>query len=110
VDQTLTGHVRIDSPVLGGLFEVLTALSRPLVERAVEQKVRRFFNTVARVSRWAYQEPEELTAALDGNPEVEPGPTLTAFRALLLADRPPAWAQASFRLLDGGGLQLDDGP
>jgi len=109
VEQTLTGHVRIDTPILGGLADVLAVLSRPLIERAAERKVRRFFGTVARVSRWAYEEPEQLLAALDGNPEVEPGPALTAFRALLLADRPPTWAQAPFRLVDAA-LQGDDGP
>ncbi len=107
VEQSLTGHVRIDTPIIAGLAEILGALSRPLVERAVERKVRRFFNTVARVSRWAYDEPEQLLAGLDGHPEVEPGPTLTAFRALLLADRPPAWAQARFRLADDA-LRVDD--
>jgi hypothetical protein len=109
VEQALTGHVRIDTPLLGGLADVLAALSRPLIEREAERKVRRFFGTVARVCRWAYEEPDQLLAALDGNPEVEPGPALTAFRELLLADRPPAWAQASFRLVDSA-LQGDDGP
>jgi hypothetical protein len=52
------------------------------------------------VSAWAHDQPEQLAAALDGHPEVEPGATLTAFRTLLLADRPPAWAQATFRLTD----------
>ena len=66
----------------------------------LERKVRRFFRTVARVSRWAYDQPEQLATALDGHLEIEPGPTLAAFRAILLADRPPAWARASFRLTD----------
>jgi hypothetical protein len=60
--------------------------------------VRRFFNTVARVSRWAHDEPEQLAAALDGHPEVEPGAPAAAFRALLLAGRLPAWARTPFRL------------
>jgi hypothetical protein len=98
VEQSLTGHVRIDTPLVGTLALALGAVSRPLVERAVERKVRRFFNTVARVSRWAHDEPEQLAAALDGHPEVEPGPTLAAFRALLLDGRSPTWAQAPFRL------------
>ncbi len=98
VEQSLTGHVRIDTPLVGTLALAVGVLSRPLVERAVEGKVRRFFNTVARVSRWAHDEPEQLVAALDGHPEVQPGPTLAAFRALLLAGRAPAWAQAPFHL------------
>ena len=100
VDQSLTGHVRIDTPLVGALAQALGVLSRPVVERTVEGKVRRFFRTVARVSRWAYEEPEQLAAALEAHPEIEPGPTVAAFRALLLADRPPAWARASFRLTD----------
>jgi hypothetical protein len=98
VEQTLTGHVRIDGPVASTVAQVLQVLSRPALERAVERKVRRFFRTVARVSRWASDQPEQLAAALDGHPEVEPGPTLAAFRTLLLADRPPTWARAQFRL------------
>ncbi len=99
VEQNLTGHVRIDTPLVGALAQVVGALTRPLVEGAVERKVRRFFGTVARVSRWAYEEPEQFAAALDGHPEVEAGPTLTAFRAILLEGRPPAWARAPFRLV-----------
>lgn len=100
VDQSLTGHVLIDTPIVGALAQALGTFSRPLVERAAERKVRRFFRTVARVSRWAYDQPEQLATALDGHPGIEPGPTLAAFRAILLADRPPAWARASFRLTD----------
>ncbi len=99
VEQNLTGHVRIDTPLVGALAQVVGALTRPLVEAAVERKVRRFFSTIARVSRWAYEEPEQFAAALDGHPEVEAGPTLTAFRAILLEGRPPAWARAPFRLV-----------
>lgn len=98
VEQSLTGHIRIDTPIVGALAQLVSALSRPLVERTVERKVRRFFNTVARVSRWAHDEPEQLAAALDGHPAVESDPTLAAFRSILLAGRPPAWVQAPFRL------------
>jgi hypothetical protein len=98
VEQSLTGHVRIDTPIVGALAPIVAALSRPLVEAAVERKVRRFFATVARVSRWAADEPEQVAAALDGHPDVAPGPSLTAFRAILLEGRPPAWARAPFHL------------
>lgn len=108
VDSSLTGHIRIDTPVVGALAQVVSTLTRPLVERAVERKIRRFFDTVARVSRWAHDEPEQLAAALDGHPEMDSGPTFAAFRAVLLAGRPPAWARVSFRLLDGPLLDSVD--
>lgn len=106
VEQSLTGHVRIDTPVVGTVALVMGALSRPLVERTVERKVRHFFGTVARVSRWAYEEPEQIAAALDGHPEIEAGPTLAAFLDLLRDGRPPAWAQGRFQLA-GEAWRLD---
>jgi hypothetical protein len=109
VEQTLTGHVRIDTPLMGGLIHLVGALSRSLVEQAVEKKVRRFFGTVARVSRWAHDEPDQLLAALDGNPDVEAGPTLVAFRRILTEGRPPTWAHAPFRLAGETAARLDAG-
>lgn len=108
VDQTLTAHVRLDGALASSVARVLQLLSRPAVEREVERKVRRFFRTVARVSAWANDQPELLAAALDGHPEVQAGPTLVAFRALLLADRAPAWAQAPFSLTEDSPSR--DGP
>jgi hypothetical protein len=102
VEQSLTAHVRLDGGVATTVARILQALSRSAVEREVEKKVRRFFRTVARVSAWANDQPEQLAAALDGHPEVAPGPALAAFQTLLLADRPPAWARAPFRLIDDG--------
>ena len=99
VESSLTGHLRLDTPIAGAVTRVLGAVTRPLVERAVERKVRRFFNTVARVSRWAHDQPEQLAVALDGHPEVPQDETLAAFRAILLASRPPTWAAGPFRLL-----------
>lgn len=104
VESSLTGHLRLDTPLAGAVAQTAAALSRPIVERAVERKVRRFFGMVARLSRWAYDEPEQLAAALDGHPEVPEGPLLARFRAILLADRPPAWARAPFRLGVAGPL------
>ena len=98
VEQSLTGHLRIDTPIAGAVAQLAAAISRPLVERAVERKVRRFFNTVARVSRWAYDQPEQLAMALEGHPEVPESTTLATFRAILLADRHPAWANVPFHL------------
>ncbi len=101
VESSLTGHVRIDTPLVGAVAQAVTALSRSLVEQAVERKVRRFFGTVARLSRWAHDEPEKVATALDGHPDIPAGPALQAFRALLLAGRPPVWVQTRFRLLPG---------
>jgi hypothetical protein len=100
VDASVTGHVRLDTPLVGALAQLAAVVARPAVERAVERKVRRFFGTVARVSRWAYDEPEQIWAALEGHPEVPQDATLAAFREILLAGRPPAWMiSESFRLL-----------
>jgi hypothetical protein len=100
VDASVTGHVRLDTPVVGAFAQLAATVARPAVERAVERKVRRFFGTVARVSRWAYDQPEQIWAALEGHPEVPQDATLAAFREILLADRPPAWMIGeSFHLL-----------
>lgn len=96
---SLSGHLRVDTPLVGGFAQVVAVLARPAVERAVERKVRRFFGTVARLSRWAHDQPEEVVAALEGHPEVPQDATLEAFRAILLAGRPPRWATESFSVL-----------
>jgi len=98
-DVSVSGHLRLDTPLVGAVAQLATAVARPVVERAVERKVRRFFGTVARVSRWAYDEPEQMWAAIEGHPEVPQDATLAAFRQILLADRPPAWLDDGFRLL-----------
>jgi hypothetical protein len=98
-ETSLTGHVRIDTPLVGAVVQTVGLLARPLVERAVEEKVRRFFRTVARVSAWAHDRPVELAAALDQHPEIPDGETLTAFRALLLDGQRPSWAEGPFHLL-----------
>lgn len=105
-DVSLTGHLRVDTPLAGAVAALVTTFARPAVERAVERKVRRFFGTVARVSRWAYDQPEDLAAALERHPEVPDDETLVAFRRILLADRPPGWATEPFRLLPAGADAL----
>jgi len=110
VESTLTGYLRLDTPLVGAIAQVAGALSRPLVERAVERKVRRFFGTVARLSRWAHDQPEQLLAGLDGHADVPQDETLAAFQAILLADRPPAWAQAPFQLVPSGREDLETPP
>ncbi len=89
VEVSITGHVRLDTPLVGTVAQLATTLARPAVERAVERKVRRFFETVARVSRWAHDQPQEFWAALDGHPEIRQDATLVAFREILLAGQPP---------------------
>jgi RNase P protein component len=98
VEASLTGHLRLDTPLAGAVTRLVGTVSRSLVERAVERKVRRFFRTVARVSRWAHDQPELLAVALEGHPDVPQDDTLAAFRAILLAGRPPAWARVPVRL------------
>ena len=107
VDASVTGHVRLDTPLVGAVAQLATTLARPAVERAVERKVRRFFGTVARVSRWAYDEPEQIWAAVEGHPEVPQDATLSAFREILLAGRPPAWLDGTFRLLPADTAHLE---
>jgi hypothetical protein len=107
VDASVTGHIRLDTPLVGAVAQLATTLARPTVERAVERKVRRFFATVARVSRWAHDQPEQIWAALEGHPEVRQDATLAAFQQILLAGRPPAWASESFRLLPVEDLDLE---
>ena len=105
VDVSVTGHVRLDTPLVGALAQLAATVARPAVERAVERKVRRFFGTVARVSRWAYEQPEQIWAALEEHPEVPQDATLAAFREVLLADRPPAWmVSETFRLLPAAAV------
>jgi hypothetical protein len=99
VEVSLTGHVRLDTPLVGTLAQVAATFARPAIERAAERKVRRFFSTVSRVSRWAYDEPEKVWAALEGHPEVPQDGTLAAFREILLADRPPLWVSEPFVLV-----------
>ena len=106
VEANLTGHVRLDTPLVGTFAQLAATVARPAMERAAERKVRRFFSTVARVSRWAYDEPEKVWAALEGNPEVPQDVTLAAFREILLADRPPLWASEPFSLLPAAATDV----
>jgi hypothetical protein len=107
VEASITGHFRLDTPLVGTVAQLATTLARPAVERAIERKVRRFFATVARVSRWAYDEPEQFWAALERHPEIPQDATLAAFQQVLLAGRPPAWAGEPFRLVPAEALDLD---
>jgi hypothetical protein len=97
-ETSLTGHLRLDSPIVGALARVIAALTRPLVERAVERKVERFFATVAQLSGLAHDQPEMLATLLQDHPEVPAGPRLDGFLRVLRADQPPAWARVPFTL------------
>jgi hypothetical protein len=107
VDVTVTGHVKLDTPLVGVFAQLAATLARPTVERAVERKVRRFFGTVARVSRWAHDQPEQVWAALEGAPGIPQDATLAAFQQVLLAGRPPLWATESFGLLPANALDVE---
>jgi hypothetical protein len=107
VEVSITGHVRVDTPLVGPVALLATTLARPAVERAVDRKVRRFFDTVARVSRWAHDQPQEFWAALDGHPEIRQDATLVAFREILLDGQPPVWAGQAYHVLPAGALGLE---
>jgi hypothetical protein len=107
LEASVTGHVRLDTPIVGAIAQLATTLARSTVERAADRKVHRFFGTVARVSRWAYDQPDQFWAALEANPEVPQDATLAAFRQILLADRPPLWASEPYQLLPAEALDAD---
>jgi hypothetical protein len=107
VEVSITGHVRLDTPLVGTVAQLATTLARPAVERAVERKVRRFFDTVARVSRWAHDQPQEFWAALDGHPEMRQDARLVAFREILLDGQPPTWAGEAYYVLPAAALELE---
>ena len=106
---SLTGHLSMDTPLAGFLAQMVGIVARPAVERAVERKVRRFFRTVARVSRWAHDQPELLWSALERHPEVPATPDLADFRQILLAGRPPAWTEeaSAYSLFPAAALPAD---
>ena len=60
LEGSVTGYVRVDTPIVGALAQLATTIARPTVERAADRKVRRFFGTVSRVSRWAYDQPDQF--------------------------------------------------
>src|SRR5262249_40686072 len=99
LEASVTGYVTLDTPPVGAIAQLATTIARSAVERAADRKVRRFFGTVGRVSRWAYDQPDQFWAALEGNPAVPQDATLAAFRQILLDGRPPLWASEPFQLL-----------
>jgi hypothetical protein len=110
VEASVTGHIRLDTPLVGTVAQLATTIARPAVTRAAERKVRRFFGTVARVSRWAHDQPEQFWAALERHPEVPQDATLAEFREILLDGRPPVWASERLWLLPAAAPAAEPEP
>lgn len=93
-ETDLTGYLRLDSAIT----ELLATITRPIAEAAVDQKVKRLFRTIARVSQQAHDDPEGFFETLIRHPDLEQE-TLRSFRDALLAHRLPSWAEGrQFRL------------
>lgn len=105
-EMRVAGYLRLDN----ALAEVIVTVARSFSEAMVERKIKRFFRHVAKVSRRAYDDPEGLVEELAHQPGIE-AERVAGFRQVLLAHRPPGWAEAiPFRLapdsppLDPGDL------
>jgi hypothetical protein len=98
------GYLRLDSV----LAEVIATVAQSFSEEMVQKKVKRFFRDVARVSRRAYDDPEGLLEELARRPEFDVE-RVAEFRRVLLAHRPPPWAEAIPFRLTPEPLTLDPG-
>ncbi len=103
-EMRIAGYLRLDSV----LAEVIIAVARSFSEELVRRKVARFFRHVARVSRRAYDDPEGLAEELARHPDLATD-RVAEFRRLLLAHRPPPWAEAIPFRLTPDPLTLDPG-
>ena len=103
-EMRVAGYLRLDSL----LAEVIAAVARSFSEEMVQKKVKRFFRDVARVSRRAYDDPEGLLEELARHHEFE-AERVAEFRRVLLAHRPPPWAEAIPFHLIPEPLALDAG-
>ncbi len=88
-EMRVAGYLRLDSTIAEVIVTVLQAFSEEMVTR----KVKRFFRDVARVSRRAYDDPDGLLDELGRRPEFDPE-RVDEFRRVLLAHRPPPWAES----------------
>lgn len=81
LENRLEGFVRIDTPIVG----TLAKLARPLVKRAMDKKVRRLFDKVARLLDAASADPSEALRRLaqEGSPSSQ---DLETLRQLLEAE------------------------
>jgi hypothetical protein len=104
-ETELTGYLRLDSAIT----ELLAMITRPVAEAAVDQKVKRFFRTITRVSQQAHDDPEGLYETLVRHQDLE-RETLQSFREALLAHRLPSWAEGrQFRLQESdSGVRPDE--
>jgi hypothetical protein len=94
-ETQLTGYLALDQLIP----EILATITRPIATAAVERKVKRLFQTIARVSQHAYDDPEGFYETLARHAEL-PHDMLASFRQILLTHRLPPWAEGKqFRLL-----------
>ncbi len=103
-EMRVAGYLRLDSL----LAEVIATVAQTFSEAIVARKVKRFFRHVAGVSRRAYDDPEGLIEELGRHPELE-AERVAEFRQVLLAHRPPAWAESIPFRLAPEPLTLDPG-
>lgn len=101
-EMRVAGYLRLDSL----LAEVIATVAQSFTEEMVQKKVKRFFRDVARVSRRAYDDPDGLIDQLARHPELE-AERVAEFRQILLADRPPPWAESVPFSLKPDPLTLD---
>jgi hypothetical protein len=98
----ISGYLKLDQ----SLPATMARVARGFSETQVDRRVRRFFGHVAAVSRRAYDDPDGLADAVSRQPGLARD-LVDRFQALLLAHRPPPWAESQrYRLLDDG----DTGP
>lgn len=81
LENRLEGFVRIDTPIIG----TLAKLARPLVKRAMDKKVRRLFDKVARLLDAASADPSEALRRLSEEGSRSPE-DVEALRQLLEAE------------------------
>ncbi len=103
-EMRVAGYLRLDSV----LAEVIATVARSFTEEMVQKKVKRFFRDVARVSRRAYDDPDGLIEELARHPQFE-AERVAEFSQVLLAHRPPPWAEAIPFHLAPEPLTLDPG-
>ncbi len=103
-EMRFAGYLRLDSV----LAEVIATVAQSFSDEMVQKKVKRFFRDVARVSRRAYDDPDGLIEELARHPEFE-AERVAEFSQVLLAHRPPPWAEAIPFRLTPEPLTLDPG-
>lgn len=103
-EMRIAGYLRLDS----ALAEVIATVARGFSEEMVQRKIKRFFRHVAKVSRRAYDDPDGLIEELAQQPDLE-AERIAEFRQVLLAHRPPPWAESVPFRLTPDPLTLDSG-